>query len=612
MRLIRILLAIQCVAFAPAAVSEVVTNFLTSPLAAAFGSAPAIGRPRLSPDASKMLFLQKDLAGNVVATVADLVDGSQTLLANGEEETNISWCEWANETRIICNAGIAINADGSEPLRRFRVNVECLAVSGIAATEQLLNWLPEQPELVSNCSGTTRYNVYTGSALAARAGDRVVGRLLADGHGFSRLQQRTERDYVRWYVRDGYESEWRLFEQTEPLHFEDPFWPVGFDQSTDYLYHLEWDAGRWGLAAIDLENDFERRTVFRHPLLDTWFVDTTGPFGRVVAAAFLDGRPQRFVVDERIAEVYQAALLALPDQNVEVVQESWDGNSYLVLARPPGKAGDYYLVGIWSDTISFLGSQYPQLAEIELAETRTISFEAADGGTVAGHLTLPVDRAGPLPAVIVPRAVPSRLDIADPHYLVQFLAASGYAVLRVNYRGDDSYGSWLPGRVRLGWQQAVADTIDAVRYLIDEGIALEDRICTVGRDVGAYVGIMTALEHPDALSCIVSIGGEVAGYASPDVVGLVEGDVRRDVRNDGSPQKRAKDLSVPIVMFNGVFGDRSSLVSTRDFSRSLERAEKDSALFEYEFGWQDIVRQPYRIDMLTRIGAFLAEHIGDI
>jgi len=49
---------------------------------------------------------------------------------------------------------------------------------------------------------------------------------------------------------------------------------------------------------------------------------------------------------------------------------------------------------------------------------------------------------------------------------------------------------------------------------------------------------------------------------------------------------------------------------TLPLNRALARADKDVQFIEYRYGRHEIDRAPYRIDMLTRIGNFLAEHLG--
>jgi dipeptidyl aminopeptidase/acylaminoacyl peptidase len=258
-----------------------------------------------------------------------------------------------------------------------------------------------------------------------------------------------------------------------------------------------------------------------------------------------------------------------------------------------------------------IGPEYAHLEGVDLAETRMVTFAGTDGGTITGHLTLPAGRDGPVPAVVMPRGIPSRLDVADPHYLVQFLAASGYAVLRVNYRGAEKYGGWLVERAALGWQQASDDVGAAAAYLVSEGIAAPDRICAVGRDLGAYAALMNGVVDPGRLACIVGIGTVADARAlAGSTLGNIVTD-RDDVIREGSPTRRADEIAAPVFLFHGHFDGAVSMFGhALELNRALERADNDVQYIEYPYGRHDLDRGPYRIDMLTRMGAFLEEQIG--
>jgi dipeptidyl aminopeptidase/acylaminoacyl peptidase len=162
-------------------------------------------------------------------------------------------------------------------------------------------------------------------------------------------------------------------------------------------------------------------------------------------------------------------------------------------------------------------------------------------GSIAAHLTLPPDITGPepaapLPAVIIPRPRPSHEDVADPHYLVQFLAASGYAVLRVSNRVEAEFGrGWTEERAIIGWQQSVADIADSAKYLVDNGIAEAGQICRAGKDYGGYTALMTAIEQPELFRCVVTIGAVTDPRETPgaDMVNAVA-DSARNAMNAAS------------------------------------------------------------------------------
>jgi dipeptidyl aminopeptidase/acylaminoacyl peptidase len=604
--------------------AEVPDEYLRTPLAELYGTAPTIDRPRLSPDASKLLYLIQDPQGIYVLQILDFATGeSKAVLRGSEEEYDIGWCEWANETRVICDFIYAVNADGSDlmqiPPGRIREPTErhaslCTVNAETRAGQIILDWFPDMPEYVQRtCGSSERLNIYTGQARSQRAAFNIPGQPMSDGHGFARLQRYRDVSaaFDRWYFRTGEGAEWVLLHESNPQNFEDPFRPIGFGSTVNELYHLAWDRQHWSLYGINLAADATSVPIFARENFDVDLVDMMGAFDRVVAVAYLDGRPQRFVVDEPVAAAYATTLQAFPDANVEVVDESWDGNSYLVLVRPPRRAGNYYVLDMREGSLVHVGPEYAHLAEVELAETRTVSFPGSDGRILGGHLTLPGGRQGPMPTVIIPRGLVSRLDVADPHYLVQFLTASGYAVLRFNYSGDARYGGWLPERAALGWRQAADDVSAAAAYVAAEGIAAPDRICALGHDLGAYAALMNNIVDPAALDCIIGIATVSDARAlAGSLVSTIVGD-DDDVIRLGSPVRRSKEITAPVQLFAGNYdGIVSMFAHTLELNRALEGDDKDVQFWEYRYGRNQIDRGVYRIDMLARIGAFLAEKIG--
>jgi dipeptidyl aminopeptidase/acylaminoacyl peptidase len=408
------------------------------------------------------------------------------------------------------------------------------------------------------------------------------------------------------------------------MAFESPFRPAGYGGDLNRVFNIAWDSDleAWSLYSLNLtgggngpEDEFEgglgNERVFSRAGVDIELVDTMGPHQRVVAGAFLEGRPRRAIVDPRVAEVYQSVATLLPELDVEIVDESWDQNLYLVRTRAPNRAPELVLVDMENGTVDPIAPEYAHLADVELAETSFIQFESSTGGMITGNLTVPRDAEAPVPVVILPRSEANHEALADPHYLVQFLAASGYAVFRVNNRVDEAYGrGWVPERAVAGWNQSADDIKDATIFLIENGLSDPGMICGAGKDYGAYVALMTAIKYPALFNCIVSIAGVTDPRDMPGGIVLTARD-EAGLLAVGSPVRRLIDLNAPTLLFHG-WGDTDVKFAEQSlrFATVAESVDKDVTLIEYPYANHEIRQRAYRIDMLARIRGFLAEHIG--
>ena len=650
--------------------AEVPDEFLETPLATAFGEPPTIANPMLAPDGSRLLFLGQNPLGISMLLSVDFEGGAvDTVLEPIEDGYDILWCRFANETRVLCDMRrvglpnettdyhryVAVNADGTE-LRAMPPRLGCQWHDHVR-DQPFVDWVPDDPEQIlllcpmsavgptGDGGGPKLLDIYRGRIGETRGADDVGGprtqtlsqsgrqmvliinerlgpgtigrgqRLYANGHGVASHYRGRQDNVDRWFAWDG-DRRWHEFLSVDPLVFESPFRPAGYGSDLDRLFNIAWDAEAlaWGLYRQTLMGEESARVnerVFSRAGVDIELVDTMGPHQRVVAAAFLEGSPRRAIVDPRVAEVYQSVAALLPDIEVEIVDESWDQNRYLIRTRVPNRAPNLMLVDMENETVEPIVPEYAHLVDVELAATTFVEFESSTGGSITGNLTLPRDRDGPVPAVILPRSEPRHEALADPHYLVQFLAANGYAVFRVNNRVEEAYGrGWVAERAIAGWSQSADDINDAAGFLIEQGIAAPGLICGAGKDYGAYVALITAIKYPELFGCIVSIAGVTHPPDTPGGI-LLTGRGDRDQLAEASPGRRVAELEAPVLMFHG-WGDTDVDVAEHSlrFATEAETAGKGVTFIEYPYANHEIRQRQYRIDMLARIRGFLAEHIG--
>jgi dipeptidyl aminopeptidase/acylaminoacyl peptidase len=79
-----------------------------------------------------------------------------------------------------------------------------------------------------------------------------------------------------------------------------------------------------------------------------------------------------------------------------------------------------------------------------------------------------------------------------------FLAANGYTVMDIDYRGSAGYGrDWRTGIFRWMGGKDLSDNTDGARYLVQEEGIDADRIGLYGGSYGGFITLMALFTEPD-------------------------------------------------------------------------------------------------------------------
>ncbi len=130
------------------------------------------------------------------------------------------------------------------------------------------------------------------------------------------------------------------------------------------------------------------------------------------------------------------------------------------------------------------------LAQINLGESRKISFNNKSGNEVHGLLTLPPDyKAGQkIPFLLRIHGGPNGQDSHSFQFERHLLAANGYAVLAVNYRGSSGRDEAFQTAIFADWgNKEVEDLLAGVDHVVALGIADPARLGIGGWSYGAIL-----------------------------------------------------------------------------------------------------------------------------
>ncbi len=140
------------------------TNLTPEQAARAFGNRPAVEDIKLSPDGSKIAFLEPLPNQGSLLYVASLADGKPRAVTRAAGDPfRLQWCDWVNEERLICELYglttegdvllafarlISVNADGSG-MKELKAGSSPDAMRVSVDSGEVLDWLDgKSPEVL--------------------------------------------------------------------------------------------------------------------------------------------------------------------------------------------------------------------------------------------------------------------------------------------------------------------------------------------------------------------------------------------------------------------------------------------------------------------------------
>ncbi len=215
-----------------------------------------------------------------------------------------------------------------------------------------------------------------------------------------------------------------------------------------------------------------------------------------------------------------------------VVAGNWDHETglFLLSSSDPTQPFDYYVArpegmgqrGRWVR----VSNANPQVAEFQLGEFENVRWKSSDGKMVEGILVKPVglEAGKKYPLIVQIHGGPAAADLnvfnAGWVAYVHTYAASGYAVLKPNYRGSDNYGETFRMQIAGDYfRQAFDDIMLGVDHLIQRGIADPGKLGMMGWSAGGHWSNWT-LTHTDRFKAISTGAGAsnwISMYAQTDV-----------------------------------------------------------------------------------------------
>lgn len=577
---------------------------------------------------------------------------SPTRINVAGKKTHIFGVRWVNDERLVYFVGVkdqlieqpvptgelfAINADGSKSKQLagwIRDDAMISARAGGQAAKEtvfmrIINTLPDDDENIiasvfrdgSDYTTVERVNVYSGTRSRLSQAPVTNANFMTDNRGVPRFAVGAKKDqFVKLYYRKSEDDKWELMND-EGVSGKVVL-PIGFsaDNSVAYLVTEE-KAGPDAVLAYDTAMGTSK-TVARDAL-----ANHSGPINAIgkrdIIGVYYAGATPRyeyFSPDSPEAKAHRSLQKAFPGQVVIADWETTTKNEVLILAYGDREPGGYYAMNLDTRKVSPVMFAADWLDPTRLGNTRDMVFEARDGRKIPVMLTLPPGSDGKnLPLVVHPHGGPYAGDEWEYNADVQVLAAHGYAVLQVNFRGSTGYGREhnLAGYKQWGLKMQ-DDLTDATHWAIAQGIADKDRVCLFGASYGGYASLMGLAKEPELYRCAIGQVGvyDLAKMKSDDSLG---NDVLRryheEVMNDGdlsavSPNRIAAKIKVPVFLSAGHEDPRVPIEQSEMMEAALKKAGVPVETLYFKTEGHGIYKLEHKREFYARLLTFLQKNIG--
>ena len=466
-----------------------------------------------------------------------------------------------------------------------------------------------------------KMDVYTGRRLPiTQAPVRNAG-FLTDNAGNVRFATGEDTDLSkRMYYRAVDANAWKLIHDSRQSGLAE--YPLGFSADDSIVYlQVEQAQGPDAIVAWEIASD-KRTEVFRD--------DNTNPSpiyveGKLHGVRLIDGLPRAHFFDPQsaVAKLYRKLEKAFAGQRVDITSMTADGKLALVLADGDRNPGDFFIFDAVANKAERLLGRKEWIDPQRVAAVKPISFKARDGLEIQGYLTVPVGgEAKNAPLIIYTHGGPYGVyDTWRFDQDTQILAAHGYAVLQVNYRGSGNHGHAFTAAGKREWGGKMQDDItDATRWAIQQGIADPKRICLYGASYGGYASLMGVAKEPALYRCAA---GYVGVYDLPTM--HTDGDIRDNAsgrtylnewigsRQDVaqvSPTRLADRIKVPVFLAAGGEDERAPIQHTEMMEKALRNAGVPVEALYYPTEGHGFYKLENEREFYAKLLSFFQKHLG--
>ena len=446
---------------------------------------------------------------------------------------------------------------------------------------------------------------------------------IADSSG--NLQLALGRDKYNRKRLFKYESQDNTWSEVNKDSYGSAFWPLAMSDSGKNLFFVDsLNQDLSGLFSMNVATG-ERKSIYTDPDVDITNIQFNIDRSAVYAIRVDADYPSYLMFNNKSeeAKLFKGLLATFSGDKVNITSQSKDGNLSVVHVSNDISRGTFYLVDNEKNDIKFLFKNLDNLKADDMSSATPISFEASDGQKITGYITYPVNvsEKNEVPLVTLVHGGPQARDYWTFDREVQMLAAQGYAVLRLNFRGSSGFGRTFLNASDENWGGRVQqDIIEGTQWAVSQGRVQADNICIMGFSFGGYSAVMSASLAPELFKCVVAGGGvydlnmmleegdipdRLYGKAYlEDVLGK---DAKK--RTEFSPVNNVHKLKAPVLIVHGKKDRRVPIEHAEALREAMNEHNKEYEWFVKSSEAHGFFNEKNRSEYYEKVAGFLRKHL---
>ena len=423
-------------------------------------------------------------------------------------------------------------------------------------------------------------------------------------------------------VRDNEQSPWRTLVKWGP---DETFGGVaGFTPDNQSVYLISSvGANAARLTEVSVASG-ESKVVAEDKQYDVSDVLTHPKNHTLEAVRFVRERSEWGLVDKSLQSDFDA-IRQFRQGDFYVASRDLKDDKWIVIYVVDNGPVPYYVYDRDTKKFTFLFTNRADLEKYTLAKMQPISFQARDGMTIYGYLTLPVGlEPKNLPMVLNVHGGPWGRNTWGLDSEAQWLANRGYAVLQINFRGSTGYGKAYVNAGDREWAGKMhTDLIDGKDWAGKQGYADPSKVCIMGGSYGGYATLVGLTFTPDAFACGVDIVGPsnlvtllstIPPYWTP-IKSLFKrrvGDVEteQDFLKSRSPLFKADQIKAPLLIGQGANDPRVKQAESDQIVEAMRKNKKPVEYIVFPDEGHGFARPENRLKFYAAAEPFLAKYLG--